>query len=321
MNDSSETKPSSGEARDLLERLAFESLRERRRARRWSIFFKAFFAIYLVVILILVIGEEVTPSADEHTALVEVDGIIAPEGGVSADSVVNGLRSAFEAKHSRGVIVRINSPGGSPVQSDYINREIHRLRKLHPKKPLYAVITDVAASGGYYVAAAADKIYVNPSSIVGSIGVLMNGFGFVETMKKLGVERRLLTAGKYKGMMDPFSPVNPVEQGHVRLLLEQVHERFIDVVKEGRGDRLVDNEDLYTGLIWTGTEARELGLVDEFGSASYVAREVIGAKKIVDYTRKPSFLDRFAEQLGVGVGKVLARTLNYEAIGQFTKVR
>lgn len=320
MNDNSNSNPPANSERDILERLAFESLREQRRARRWSIFFKAFFAVYLIVILVMISGEEVSPSAGDHTALVELDGVIEANGEVSADTVVTALRSAFDAKQAKGVILRINSPGGSPVQSDYINREIHRLRKLHPKKPLYAVVTDVAASGGYYVAAAADKIYANESSIVGSIGVLMNGFGFVETMKKLGVERRLLTAGKYKGMLDPFSPVKPVEQGHAQQLLEQVHEQFIEAVKSGRGDRLVDNEDLYSGLFWTGLQAKELGLVDDFGSASYVAREVIGEKKIVDYTVEPNFFDRFAKQLGVGVGTVLSNTLNYQTLSGFTKL-
>jgi len=322
MNDNGKTTTSAESERDILQQLAFESLRERKRARRWSIFFKSFFAIYfLLLLLVLVRSDGVTPVGGEHTALVDMDGVIEANGNISADTVVSGLRSAFEAKQSKGVILRINSPGGSPVQADYINQEILRLRKEYPNKPLYSVVTDVAASGGYYVAAASEKIYANRSSIVGSIGVLMDGFGFVDTMKKVGVERRLLTAGKYKGMLDPFSPLKPVEKGYAQSLLEQVHEQFIDAVKTGRGDRLVDNEDLFTGLFWTGTQAKELGLIDEFGSASYVAREVFGAKKIVDYTVKPNFLDRFAEQLGVGMGTIISNTLTSEVASRFLKLR
>jgi len=291
--------------REILEQIALESLRERRRARRWSIFFKMFFAIYLVVVLVLMQGDSVGTSPGEHTALVDMEGVIASDGDIDADKLVTGLRAAFEEKQAKGVILRINSPGGSPVQASYVNEEIRRLREQYPDKPIYAVVSDIAASGGYYVAVAADKIYANESSIVGSIGVLMDGFGFVDAMKKIGVERRLLTAGKYKGILDPFSPLDPVARGHALSLLEQVHEQFIETVKEGRGDRLVDNEDLFTGLFWTGEQAKKLGLIDDFGNASYVAREVIGAKKIVDYTPKRSVLDRLAEQIGVGVAKTI----------------
>ncbi len=303
--------------RDILEQLAYESLKEQRRARRWSILFKAFFAIYLVVILFLFVDDSIAPTTDDHSALVELEGVIADDGDVDADRVVGGLRAAFEADSAKGIILRINSPGGSPVQSRYINDEIKRLRKKHTNKPVYAVVSDVCASGGYYVAVAADRIYANEASIVGSIGVLMNGFGFVEAMKKLGIDRRLMTAGRYKGMLDPFSPRDPVAEGHNQELLDQIHEQFIDAVKDGRGDRLVDNEDVFSGLFWTGEQAKKLGLVDEFGSASYVAREVIGKEKIVDYTPKASVLERFAERIGMAI----AKTLGTETLVQRLTIR
>lgn len=303
--------------RDILEQLAYESLKEQRRARRWSILFKVFFAIYLVVVLYLFLDHGIAPTTDDHSALVELEGVIADDGDVDADRVVGGLRAAFEADGAKGVILRINSPGGSPVQSRYINDEINRLRKKHTNKPVYAVVSDVCASGGYYVAVAADRIYANEASIVGSIGVLMNGFGFVEAMKKLGIDRRLMTAGKYKGMLDPFSPRDPVAEGHHQEILDQIHEQFIDAVKDGRGDRLVDNEDVFSGLFWTGEQAKKLGLVDDFGSASYVAREVIGQEKIVDYTPQASILERFAERIGVAI----AKTVGTETIVQRLTIR
>lgn len=303
------TRKSSGDGlrsdRDILEQLAYASLKEQRRARRWNILFKAFFAIYLLVVLYLFLDHSIAPTTDDHSALVELQGVIADDGDVDADRIVGGLRAAFEADNAKGVILRINSPGGSPVQSRYINAEIKRLRKKHANKPVYAVVSDVCASGGYYVAVAADRIYVNKASIVGSIGVLMNGFGFVEAMKKLGIDRRLMTAGKYKGMLDPFSPRDPVSEGHHQEILDQIHDQFIDAVKEGRGDRLVDNEDVFSGLFWSGEQAKKLGLVDEFGSAGYVAREVIGQEKIVDYTPKASILERFAERIGMAIAKTL----------------
>ena len=296
--------------RDILERLAFESLREQRRSRRWGIFFKSLFALYLIALLFVFKSDGVSPPTGAHTALVDVDGIIAVQGDANADRVVGGLRAAFEARGAKGVILRINSPGGSPVQSSYINQEILRLRSRHPEKPVYAVVTDICASGGYYVAAAADKIYANESSIVGSIGVLMNGFGFVETLEKLGVERRLMTAGKFKGMLDPFSPLDPQMQQHAQMLLDGVHEEFINAVKSGRGDRLAQDEKIFSGLIWTGREAKELGLIDDFGSPGYVAREIIGEKKIVDYTPQEDLFQKFADRIGVAI----AKTIRLEAL-------
>ncbi len=298
--------------RDLVNRLAFASLTEQRRTRRWGIFFKFLLAIYLVAIMFLYWpGEVEAPGlGKEHSALIEIGGVIADDNEASADNVVSGLRDAFEDKKTKGIILRINSPGGSPVQAGYIHDEIKRLRKKYPDTPLYAVITDMCASGGYYVAAAADKIYADKASIVGSIGVRMDGFGFVEAMEKLGVERRLLTAGEHKGFLDPFLPTQRMEVEHVQQLLQDIHRQFIGVVKKGRGDRLADDDKLFSGLVWTGEQGKELGLVDEFGSAGYVAREIIGAEKIHDFTYKPNYIDRLAKRFGMAMGKSIASELS-----------
>ena len=297
--------------RDLLNRLAFASLVEQRRARRWNIAFKFAIAAYLVFILLASMSFDFFSSASggPHTALIDLRGVISDESDASADRMVGGLRAAFEDSDTAGVILRINSPGGSPVQAGYINDEISRLRTEYPEIKLYAVITDMAASGGYYVAAAADEIYANESSVVGSIGVLMNGFGFVEAMDKLGIERRLLTAGENKGFLDPFSPLQAGEVDHIQTLLEAIHEQFIQVVRAGRGDRLVAGEELFSGLVWTGTQSLEMGLVDGIGSSSYVARTVIGAEEIVDFTPRKSYLDTLAERLGASLMHTLATEL------------
>ena len=291
--------------RDLINRLLFAAVNEQRRARRWGIFFKSLGFAYLFILLLMVFGagmESAPIRAARHTALVEVQGEIADNTQASADQIITGLRRAFEDKRTAGVILRINSPGGSPVQAGYINDEIVRLRKQYPETPLYAVITDICASGGYYVAAAADRIYADKASIVGSIGVVMNGFGFVDTMNKLAVDRRLLTAGDHKGFLDPFSPAKPGKLRHVQELLDAVHRQFIDVVKRGRGDRLKGEDSvLFSGLVWTGEQSLELGLVDELGSSSYVAREIIGAPEIVDFTPRPDFMRRLADEVGVSV--------------------
>lgn len=294
--------------RDLVNRLAFAALNEQRRARRWSILFKVLVFVYLFGILFAYRSdgwESVKAKASRHTALVEVSGIIAAEGEASADTVISGLRAAFEDKKTAGVIVRINSPGGSPVQAGYINDEMRRLREVYPETPLYAVVTDVCASGGYYVAVAADEIYVDKASIVGSIGVRMDSFGFVDAMQKLGIERRLLTAGEHKGFLDPFLPENPDDVAHVQGLLDDIHAQFIDTVRTGRGERLKQDERIFSGLVWTGEQGIELGLVDGLGSASYVARELIGAEEIVDFTPRPDFFERFAR----GIGATMARSL------------
>ncbi|MCU7921973.1 MAG: S49 family peptidase [Candidatus Thiodiazotropha sp. (ex Dulcina madagascariensis)] len=306
-----QSEPSRWE-RDLLNRMVMATVAENRRGRRWGIFFKLLTFGYLFLILGLFLwGDKLQvaqTSAKEHTALVEVKGLISSETKASADKVVTGLRSAFEDKKTKGVILRMNTPGGSPVQSRYINREIMRLKEKYPKIPVYAVVADICASGGYYIAAAADKIYADEGSIVGSIGVLINGFGFVEGMEELGIERRLLTAGDNKGILDPFSPLDEGDKVHIQRMLDQLHEQFIETVKQGRGDRLKTDQhpELFSGLFWSGEEAREMGLIDEFGSSSFVAREVIGAEEIVDFTQKEEVWDRLARNLGAGAAKVLA---------------
>lgn len=297
--------------RAVLEKLAFGSLEESRKARRWGIAFRIFIAAYLVVLLLMFVGGSwgEKASASQYTALVEMDGVIEAGGEVTADTIITGLRSAFEDEAAVGVILRANSPGGSPVQSAYIYDEILRLREKYPNKPMYAVIGDVCASGCYYVVAAASRIYANPSSLVGSIGVLMDGFGFVGSMKKLGIERRLLTAGENKGMLDPFSPVDPKDQRHAQKMLNEVHQQFVDAVKKGRGDALKPNREIFSGLFWSGSKAKELGLVDEFGSASYVAREVVGAEEIVDHSIHENLFERLAGRVGVAMGKQVASEL------------
>lgn len=298
---------------ELLTRLAFASLNEQRRARRWSLFFKGLLAAYLFLILFMIYlpgdAGNGKSSFSRHTAIIDVHGVISSEAEASADNIISGLRAAFKESNVAGIILRINSPGGSPVQAGYINDEIYRLRSKYPDKKLYAVITDICASGGYYIASAADEIYADKASIVGSIGVLMNGFGFVGALKKLGIERRLYTAGKNKGFLDPFSKAKPEDIKHIKGLLASIHQQFIDIVKEGRGDRIKDDKKLFSGLVWNGEEAVKLGLVDALGSSSYVAREIIKAEKIVNYTPRPNFIDRFTERLGVTFGKVMAEQL------------
>ena len=286
---------------DVIERLAFAAVTEQRRSRRWRIFFILLFFAYLFAVPILMSGNFDLfdmEKTDKHTALVDLDGVISPSAEASADKIVTALREAFEDENTAGVILRINSPGGSPVQSSYIYNEMQRLKKKYPDIPLYSVIADLCASGGYYVAVGADKIYANESSIVGSIGVIMNGFGFEGTMDKLGVERRVLTAGEHKALFDPFAPIKDDEKLHLQDMLQEIHDEFIKTVKEGRGDRLPDDDKLFSGLVWTGERAKGLGLIDEFGSAGYVAREVIKAEDIVDFTRKKDFFERFASRLG-----------------------
>jgi protease-4 len=304
--------------RGLIERLSTASLSEQRRTRRWGIFFKSLFFAYLFFLLYLTMqGSELSEAsrAKQHTAMVEVNGLISDATKANADTIIEGLRDAFEDENTKGVVLRINSPGGSPVQSDYVYREIKRLRALHKDIPLYAVIVDVGASGAYYIASAADNIYVNPASIVGSIGVLMNGFGFTGTMEKLGVERRLLTAGESKGMLDPFTPLQADEVAHVKGLLNTIHQQFISAVKEGRGDRLKDDPQLFTGKFWTGEKSIELGLSDGIGDVDYVAREVIKVEDVVDYTPKPDFFKRFADRFGTAAANVVVEKVGFGGFG------
>ena len=301
----SEPEKSGNWEREVLEKVALSAVKEQRTARHWSIFFKLLGFSYLFILLFLVlgwIGDHGIPIPGKHTALVELNGTIAP-GETSADEVMAGLQAAFEDGNTKGVILRINSPGGSPVQSGQIYDDIKRLRTKYPNIPLYAVVDDICASGAYYVASAADKIYVDKASIVGSIGVLMDGFGFTGTMDKLGVQRRLLTAGENKGFLDPFSPENPQQEAYAKSMLEEIHQQFIKAVRDGRGNRLKETPDMFSGLVWSGAKSITLGLTDALGSAEYVARDVIKAKDIVDFTRQEGFADRFAKRFGVAMGK------------------
>ncbi len=301
--------PGSGRwERELLEKLATAALKEQRRARRWGIFFKLLGFSYLFLLLALyypVNWETPTASVKPHTGLVDLKGIISATSDANAERIIKGLRNAFEDKKTKGVVLRINSPGGSPVQSSEINHEITRLRKKYPDKHLYAVCTDVCASGAYYVAVAADRIYVDKASIVGSIGVRMDSFGFVDAMKKLGVERRLMTAGEHKGILDPFLPERKDEVQYIHTLLENIHQQFIDAVRKGRGKRLKETPDIFSGLFWTGEQGVQLGLADGFATADEVARKVIGAEEIVDYTPEPDVWERISRRLGASLSAVV----------------
>jgi len=295
--------------RKLVEKIAMTGLAEQRRARRWGIFFKLLTFAYITVVILLTIDwAAVLPptTAAKHTALVQIDGIIGPGSDANADRVTSALQTAFADMNTKAVVLRINSPGGSPVQAHTIYDEMRRLRKKFPNIPLYAVIEDLCASGGYYVAVGADRIYVSKSSIVGSIGVRMDSFGLTGLMEKLGVERRLLTAGKNKAMLDPFLPRDEAQERHVLALMNDIHQQFIAVVREGRGDRLQETADMFSGLIWSGEKGIELGLVDGLGTLDSVARDVVKAEEIVDYTEKKNFAERIAKRFGASVAAALA---------------
>ena len=298
--------------RGLIEKLAGAALKEQRRARRWGIFFKLLTFAYLSVVILLVLDWRAPDSlgGGRHTALVDVVGVIDARGDSSADRVTEALQSAFKNKNTVGVILRINSPGGSPVQAGIIYDEIRRLRGLYPNIPMYAVVEDICASGGYYIASAADKIYVDKASIIGSIGVIMDGWGFTGTMEKLGVERRALVSGENKAFLDPFAPVDEKQKRHAQSMLDDIHKQFIDVVRKGRGKRLKETPDIFSGLMWTGDRSIELGLADGFGSVDYVAREVIKAEDVLDFTRKQDFTERFARRFGATLAGVLSKELS-----------
>jgi len=292
--------------RGVLEKLALSAIQEQRRARHWSILFKILTFAYLFVVLFLFMGwmggkSDGGLSGKKHTALIELNGVIASNSNANADNLISSLQEAFQDENTVAIILRINSPGGSPVQAGLVNDEIRRQRGLHPTIPLYVVVEDMCASGGYYIAAAADKIYVNKASIVGSIGVLMDGFGFTGVMKKLGVERRLMTAGVNKGFMDPFSPLNPKHEEFTKIMLEDIHQQFINVVKQGRGKRLKETPEMFSGLFWTGDKAIQMGLADDYGSVDSVARNVIKVENIVDFTTHEGIADRLAKKFGAGV--------------------
>ncbi|MBD2837447.1 signal peptide peptidase SppA [Pseudomonas sp. JM0905a] len=302
----------------LLEKAVLAGVQEQRRARRWGIFFKLLTFIYLFVALVMLSPafdlQKSAARGQEHTALVEVRGMIADEEAASADNIVTSLRAAFEDPKTKGVVLRINSPGGSPVQSGYVYDEIRRLREAHKGIKVYAVIADLGASGAYYIASAADEIYADKASLVGSIGVTAASFGFVDAMGKLGVERRVYTSGEHKAFLDPFQPQKQEETEFWQNVLDTTHQQFIESVKKGRGDRLkVDGHpELFSGLVWSGEQALELGLVDKLGNTSFVAREVIGAKEIVDYTVQESPFDRFSKKFGASVAERLALWMGFQ---------
>ena len=287
-----------------VESLARELIAERRTERRWRIFFRLAWLGLLAALLWAVMSGRNTHSTPTgpHTALVELRGEIAADSEASAEQMLSGLRSAFEDTGARAVVLRINSPGGSPVQAGIINDEIRRLKALHKKK-VYAVVEEVCASGAYYIAVAADEIYVDKASIIGSIGVLMDGFGFTGLMEKVGVERRLLTAGDNKGMLDPFTAQNPKQQAYAQAMINQVHQQFIRVVREGRGSRLKEGPDTFSGLFWNGEDAVRLGLADKFGNLDYVAREVIKAEEVIDYTPRENVAEKLARRFGAALGE------------------
>ena len=293
--------------REVIEKLATAALKEQRRSRMWGIFFKLLTFAYVTVIILLAVDwkEMGDRRGGRHTALVEIGGIIAPGTDSSAEKINTALNAAFKDKNTLGVVLRINSPGGSPVQAQTIYDEMRRLRQKYPATPLYAVVEDLCASGGYYVAVGADRIFVAKSSIVGSIGVRMDSFGVTGLMEKLGIERRLLTSGENKAMLDPFLPLEDKHKQHAQSLMNEIHQQFIAVVREGRGKRLKENPDIFSGLIWSGAKSIELGLADAFGSLDYVAREVIKAEDIVDYTQKENIAEKFARRFGAGVASAI----------------
>ncbi|WP_297792325.1 S49 family peptidase [uncultured Marinobacter sp.] len=304
--------PESGRDWKLIEKLVLSLQSEQRKSRRWGIFFKLLTFSYLIALLFIIkfpLGGSLDAATGSHTALIEINGMIAADELASADNIVSSLREAFEADNSVAVVLRINSGGGSPVQSGYVYDEIQRLRGEYPDKKVYAVISDIGASGAYYIAAAADEIYADKASLVGSIGVVAGGFGFTEMMDKVGVDRRLYTAGENKAFLDPFSPENEEEVAFWQGVLETTHSQFIEKVREGRGERLSDDERLFSGLVWSGEQALELGLVDGLGSASHVARQVIGEEELVDYSRRKSPLQNIVDQFGVSVGSALANRM------------
>jgi protease-4 len=301
-------------ARGVIERLASEGLREMQRARRWGIFFKLLTLLLLFSALVLIAGtlsESARGCLDKCTALVEMRGELDADGPVSADNVMAGLQAAFKSKGTQGVVLRINSPGGSPVQAGMINDEIRRLRATYPDTPLYAVVEEVCASGAYYVAVAADKIYVDKASLIGSIGVIIDGFGFVGAMDKLGIERRAITAGANKAFLDPFSPLTEPQRDYAQQMIEEIHQQFIAAVKAGRGTRLKESPELFSGLVWNGARGVDLGLADGLGSIDYVAREVIKADDVVDFTVKENLTERLTRRFGAALANGVLSTAQH----------
>ena len=298
--------------RQALEHLLLESLKETRKARRWKAVFRVLTLLVMIAVVLAVFDVHLPGrgmTTEKHTALVALEGEISSSSMANAADINASLTAAFENEHSAGVVLRINSPGGSPVQAGMMNDEIHRLRKLYPAKPFYVVVEDICASGGYYVAVAGDQILVDKASLVGSIGVIMEGFGFTGLMDKLGVTRRMITAGSNKGMMDPFSKENPKQVEMIKGMLDEIHQQFIAVVKAGRGDRLKDNPELFTGRVWSGEQAIKIGLVDGYGTVDSVARDIFKAPDILDYTVKENFAERVAKRFGAEAGSAAGKAL------------
>ena len=297
--------------RRVLEDLAFAAVKEQRTARRWKNVFRGLILLYLVTFLALTFFKSSGGSiTTEHTAMIDIVGVISTDSEANADDIVASLREVFENETAKGLILRFNTPGGSPVQSGIINDEINRLRATRDDFPIYAVIEDVCASGGYYIAAAADEIYADKASIVGSIGVRMDSFGFTDAIEKLGIERRSITAGEHKSILDPFLPLKQGDVDHAETMLNTVHQQFIDVVKAGRGDRLSNNPDLFSGLFWSGEQALPLGLIDGLANVDHIAREKIGAEDIIDYTYQVDYLERFASGLGANISQAFITMMN-----------
>ncbi len=298
--------------RQALEHLLLENLKETRKARRWRAVFRVLTLLVMIAVVLAVFDVHLPGrgmTTEKHTALVALEGEISSSSMANAADINASLTAAFENEHSAGVVLRINSPGGSPVQAGMMNDEIHRLRKLYPAKPFYVVVEDICASGGYYVAVAGDQILVDKASLVGSIGVIMEGFGFTGLMDKLGVTRRMITAGSNKGMMDPFSKENPKQVEMIKGMLDEIHQQFIAVVKAGRGDRLKDNPELFTGRVWSGEQAIKIGLVDGYGTVDSVARDIFKAPDILDYTVKENFAERVAKRFGAEAGSAAGKAL------------
>ena len=290
--------------RATIEKLVFAQLKEQQSARRWKLFMRLLWlAFFGAVIWFAYKADSMsTPITTPHTAVIEIRGEIASGAEASAENVLVSLTSAFEDKGAQAVVLLIDSPGGSPVQAGIINDEITRLKALHGKK-VYAVVEETCAPAAYYIAAAADGIYVDKASLVGSIGVLMDGFGFTGLMEKLGIERRLMTAGENKAMLDPFSPQDEAQRAYIQAMLTEIHTQFIGVVRKGRGERLKETPDTFSGLVWSGQQAVNLGLADGLGSLDYVAREVVKAEDIVDYTQRENLGWRLAKRFGASIGE------------------
>ncbi len=303
-----------GWERSTLEKLAFATLHEQRLARRWRTFIRMVWLILFMTTAWLVFNQSVSNKnvSLPHTAVVELKGEISSDTEASAELIVSSLRSAFKDAGSKAVVLLINSPGGSPVQAGIMNDEIKRLKQLY-KKPVYAVVEESCASAAYYVAVATDKIFVNKASIVGSIGVLMDGFGFTGLMEKLGIERRMMTAGENKGFLDPFSPQSEAQRAFAQSLLNQIHQQFIEVVKAGRGSRLKETPETFSGLFWSGQQAVASGLADQLGSVDFVAREVVKAEEIIDYTRRDNMAERLVKRFGMAMGNSVAQSLRSSA--------